>query len=95
MDQKRRSTESDRITWLADQIFNAFPNSVTGLNFYILDCGCIYYRRKFRDGKLESKAGIYRDAQDGPCEKCMVMDGSWEERVVDEMVFYNTKFQVN
>lgn len=87
-------SESDRVTWLANEIFKAFPRLVTGLKFYILDCGCIYYQRKFVDGTLVSKPGIYRDAEDGPCEVCMVMDGSWKERVLDETVVYNSKFQI-
>ena len=87
-------SESDRITWLANEIFKAFPETVTGLTFYILDCGCLYYRRKFVDGDLDHKVGIYRNAEDGPCQACMVMDESWKDRVVDEMVVYNSKFQI-
>ncbi len=47
------------------------------------------------DGTLVSKPGIYRDAADGPCEICMVMDGSWKNRVVDETVVYNIGAQVD
>jgi len=50
--------------------------------------------RKFVDGTLASKVGIYRDAEDRPCEACMVTDGSWKERMVDETVVYNGKFQI-
>jgi hypothetical protein len=64
------------------------------LTFYILDCGYVYYRRNFVDGDLDHKVGIYRNSEDGPCEACMVMDGSWKERVVDERVVYNSKFQI-
>ena len=85
---------TDRVTWLAGEIFKAFPRLVTGLKFYILDCGCVYYRRKFVDGGLDNTVGIYRNAEDGPCEACMVMDGSWKDRVVDETVVYNSKFQI-
>jgi hypothetical protein len=87
-------SQSDKVTWLADQIFSAFPEKVTGLTFYIMDCGCVYFRRKFVDGDLDHTVGIYRDAKDGPCEACMVMDGSWKERVLDERVVYNSKFQI-
>ena len=87
-------SESGRVTWLAGEIFKAFPETVSGLTFYILDCGCVYYRRKFVDGKLDHNAGIYRDAEDGPCEACMVMDGSWKDRVVDEMVVYNCRVEI-
>ena len=41
---------SDKVTWLANQIFTAFPEEVTGLKFYVLDCGCIYDQRVFPDG---------------------------------------------
>ena len=85
---------SDKVTWLAGEIFKAFPEDVTGLTFYILNCGCLYYRRKFVDGDLDNRIGICRNAEDGPCEACMAMDGSWKERVVDEMVVYNSKFQI-
>jgi len=46
------------------------------------------------DGDLDSKVGIYRNAENGPCENCMIMDESWKDRVVDEMVVYNSKFQI-
>ncbi len=85
---------SDKVTWLAGEIFKAFPEAVTGLTFYILDCGCLYYRRKFVDGDLDNRIGICGNAEDGPCQACMVMDGRWKERVVDEMVVYNSKFQI-
>jgi len=57
-----RLSGSDRVIWLADQIFKAFPEDVSGLVFYISDCVCIYYQRKFLDGKLDQKVGIYRNA---------------------------------
>ena len=58
-----RSANSDKPTWLANQILSAFPQEVTGLKFFTLDCGCIYYPRVFRDGDLDPHAGIYRDAE--------------------------------
>lgn len=82
------------MTWLADQIFKAFPEGVSGLTVYVLDCGCIYYRRQFTDGQLDSSVGIYRDGDDGPCEPCMALDKAWEDRVVHETVVYNSKFQI-
>lgn len=84
----------EKIVWLAREIFTAFPRLVTGLKFYILDCGCIYYRRRFVDGTLVSKAGIYRDAADGPCEICMTMDERWKDRVLDETVVYNCGVEI-
>jgi hypothetical protein len=59
---------SDKVTWLAYQIFSAFLRDVTGLKFYVLDCGCIYYQKVFPDGTLDTKTGIYRNANNGPCE---------------------------
>ena len=35
--------QSRTAEWLAEKIFDAFPET-SGLNFYILDCGCIYHR---------------------------------------------------
>ena len=70
--QNIESSKSDKLTWLANQIFTAFPQEVTGLKFYMLDCGCIHYQRVFEDGSLDPKIGIYRDAVDGPCEVCVV-----------------------
>jgi hypothetical protein len=88
------SIGEEKVVWLAKQIFTAFPRLVTGLKFYILDCGCIYYQRKFFDGTLVSEAGIYRDAEDGPCQACMAIDGTWKDRVIDKTVVYNSKFQI-
>ncbi len=38
--------------------------------------------------------GIYRDAEDEPCDVCMGMSEDWGDRVVDEVIVYNSKFQV-
>jgi len=88
------STNSGRAVWLANQVFKAFPQEVSGLKFYILDCGCIYYQRLIRDGNLDSQVGIHRDADNGACEVCMQLDEGWRDRVLDEVVVYNTKFQI-
>ena len=85
---------SDKAMWLANQIFTAFPQEVTSLKFYILDCGCIYYQRVFRDGNLDAQIGIYLDAENGPCETCLAQAKTWENRVIDEKVAYNSKFQI-
>jgi len=97
MDPNRHNTnppKSDKILWLADHIFKVFVSDVTGLQFYTLDCGCIYFQRIFKDGNLGSKVGIYRDADDGPCDVCMQLDKSWEDRVIDEVVVYNSKIEI-
>jgi hypothetical protein len=62
----------DKTVWLDNQIFAAFPQEVTGLKLYILDCGCIYYQRVFKDGGLDAQIGIYRDGGNGPCEICFL-----------------------
>ena len=59
--------DSDKVLWLANQIFSAFSQEVTGLKLYVLDCGCIFYQRVFKDGGLDPQIGIYRNAEDGPC----------------------------
>ena len=79
---------SDRLTWLASQIFRAFPDEVQGLKLHALDCGCIFYRRIFPDGTLDSRLGIYRDGQEGPCEACIGLPKDWDERVVDEELVF-------
>jgi len=83
--------DSDKVVWLANQIFTAFPQKAAGLKFYILDCGCIYYQRVFRDGDLDSQIGIYRDAEYGPCEVCIVQEEGWKDRVINEAVIYNSE----
>ncbi len=86
-------TQPDKHLWLAEQIFSAFPQDVTGLNFFTLDCGCIYFHRVFRDGFIDPQLGIYRDAIN-PCEICMRLKDDWEGRVIDECVVYNSGFQM-
>ena len=88
------SVYSDKLVWLANEIFAAFPQEASGLSFYTLDCACVYYQRVFMDGSLDPHVGIYRDAENGPCEICMSKDEDWEERVVDEIVVYKSNFQM-
>ena len=93
MDKRQQSIDtsnSDKLRWLANKIFTAFAQDVTGLKFYILDCGCIYYQRVDSEGNLDAQVGIYRDAEDDPCEVCMIQDNSWRDRVIDETVVYST-----
>jgi hypothetical protein len=67
--------ESDKVTWLASKISSVIPGMVNGLTFYTLDCGCdcIYYQRVSRNGDLDPQVGIYRNAEDGPCDVRMGM----------------------
>ena len=92
--QSINSLQPDKLTWLANQTFSAFPQECTGLKLCILKCGCIYYQRVFRDGEFDPQIGIYQDADDGPCEVCMHLQKDWKDRVVDEIGVYNSKFQV-
>ena len=85
---------NEETTWLAREIFQAFPESVSGLVFYEMDCGCIYYQRKFFDGEIDHQVGIYRDALKGPCDICSAMDQNWKDRVVDETVVYNSRVSI-
>jgi hypothetical protein len=69
-------------------------SEATGLRFYTLDCGCIYYQRVYRDGELDPQMGIYRDAEDGPCDTCLAQAKTWGNTVIDEYVVYNSRFQI-
>ena len=66
---------SDKFIWLAKQVFKAFPGEAAALKSYALKCGCVYYQRVFPDGNLDAQVGIYRDVEEGPCHKCMLMEG--------------------
>lgn len=74
--------EDNEVTWLAEEIFSAFPQEFFSLKFYTLDCGCIYYQRGLRDGDFEAQVGIYRDAEHGPCEVCMLQEENWKDKVI-------------
>jgi hypothetical protein len=78
---------------MSKSIYLTIIRDTIGLKFYILDCGCIYYQRVFTDGGLDPQIGIYRDAEDGPCEICLTQTRIWDNRVIDENVVYNSKFQ--
>ena len=86
-----KDAQTDKVVWLVDQMFTAFPKDVTGLKFCILDCRCIYCQRVFRDGNLDPQIGIYRDAEDGPCEICLAQTKTWEDRVINENVVCHSK----
>jgi len=61
---------------------------------YKPDFGCIYYQRVFKDGGFDPQVGICRDADNGACEVCMQLDEDWRDRLMDEVVVYNSKFQI-
>jgi hypothetical protein len=85
---------SDKLIWLADRIFKSFSDDVTGLRFFTLSCGCVYYQRIFRDGDIDLYQGIYRDPEDGPCELCAYFEGDWRDRALNETVIYRAMFRI-
>ena len=84
----------EKMTWLANQIFETYPQEVSALKLFTLGCGCIYYQRILDGGKLDSQVGIYRDADDGPCEICNHLEKEWEYRVIDENLIYKTQVRI-
>jgi hypothetical protein len=60
-----------------------------------LICEVFLANKVFRDGNLDARIGIYRAAENGPCETCLAQAKTWENRVIDEKVAYNSKFQRN
>jgi len=86
--------DSDKVTWLANEIFTAFPGEVTSLKFYTLDCGCIFYQRVFENGALDPHVGIYRDASEGPCDVCVRFSKKWKDRVIGATIVYRPNFQI-
>jgi hypothetical protein len=69
-------------TWLAKEIFTAFPEEVTGLKLDTAGCERIYFQRIFPDGDLDEEAGIYRHADDGLYDVCMDLEKDWEDMVI-------------
>jgi hypothetical protein len=86
--------DRDRVTALARQIFEILPEGVTGLQFYILDCGCIYFQQVFEDGRIDPVVAVYRETGEGPCDVCTLQAVNWRQMVSDFMVVYRTKLQV-
>ena len=82
------------MTVLANQIFDVLPEGVTGLQFHILDCGCVYFQQVFEDGTVDPVVAVYRETGEGPCEVCALQAVNWRQMVTDFMVVYRTKLQV-
>jgi len=40
------------------------------------------------------KRCCFTRTSDGPCETCMAQEEEWKDRVVDEIVAYNNRFQI-
>ena len=85
---RQENTTSNTIQLGLNQMFTALPQEVSRLNLYMLDCACIYYQRLFGDGDLDPQIGIYRDAEDGPCEACMEEGEARKERMVEDPKIY-------
>lgn len=86
--------KQDKITWLAKRIYTSFPGDFGPIMFYSLDCGCTYLKRIFPDGKMDPIFGIYRDGESGRCDKCMIFDDTWKDRVTDEVAIYYPKIHI-
>jgi hypothetical protein len=86
-------SKKETVTNLANKVFGAFPKEVSSLKLYIMDCGCIYYQRIFSEAILDSRVGIYNEAENKPCENCLPLQDNWKERSVAETVFHNPQFQ--
>ena len=41
------------------------------------------------ESSLDPKIGIYMDAENGPCEVCMMQGADWEEKVIDKAVVFD------
>ena len=85
---------SDTVTWLAGEVFKAFPEEVYGLKFYSLSCRCIYYRPVREDGSLDLSLGIYRNPGYGACKDCISDPEGWTDRVEGETVVYQTRILI-
>jgi hypothetical protein len=78
----------------ADGRYEALPGRVTGIHCYILDCGCVGLRQKFEDGSLNAEVELHHDPDHGPCAVCMAMKVPWENRIIDEVVVYNSMVRI-
>lgn len=79
---------------LAHKIFDAFPEDVSGLRFYILDCGCLYLQRVSPEGIPDPVIGVHREEGEVPCEICLLRAVNWRQMVIDEVLVYRIGLQV-
>ena len=79
---------TDKLMWLAGRLFRSFQRDVSGIRFYTLTCGCIYYQRIFEDSDMDYYLGVYRDTEEELCEICMHPEQDWKDRAFDERVIY-------
>lgn len=85
---------AEKIEWIAKAIFDEFPKKISGLKFFLLDCGCIYYQRVHSDGRVDPRIAVYRDAGYGICEICRLQTVNWHQMISEIVVVYNLKLQV-
>ena len=60
----------------------------------LLSSLCIFYLKVFSNGDFDHHIGIYTGVDHGPCEECSRFSRECRERVIDESVAYNSKFQI-
>ena len=89
-----KSIDRNRVASLASQIFEILPEAVTGLQFYVLDCGCIYFQQGHEDGRINPVIAVYRETGEGPCDVRSLQAVNWKQMVSDDMVVYRTKLEV-
>lgn len=83
-----RDSGREKAARLANRIFEAFPEEVSGLRFFILDCGCLYFQRITQDGTPEPELATYHEGMESPCEICLMRAVNWRQMVIDELLVY-------
>lgn len=84
----------EKATRLANQIFEAFPEDVTGLRFFILDCGCLYFQKISEDGTPDPELATYHEGSESPCEICLMRAVNWRQMIIDELLVYRVALVV-
>jgi hypothetical protein len=90
----RRDAGREKASQLADRIIGAFPEEVSGLRFFILDCGCLYFQRISRDGAPDPEIATYHEGGESPCEICLLRAVDWRQVVVDQLLVYKVPVSV-
>ncbi len=90
----RRDAGREKATQLADRIFEAFPEEVSGLRFFILDCGCLYFQRISQDGSPDPEIAMYHEGGQSPCEICVMRAVNWRQMVIDQLLVYKVAVSV-
>lgn len=90
-----RSDEGrEKASQLADRIFAAFPEEVSALRFFILDCGCLYFQRIAKDGRPDPELAAYHEAGESPCDLCLMRAVNWRQMVIDQLLVYRVAVTV-